>query len=270
MSATVNATNQAECTYNEKMMNHTFLYSQSARAVLASLLLAGCQLLPQSPTTTAEPQSEAPEPITSQAHTTECVAADTEQQKIADLTEQAALRTATLRITELETRVARLRYDLDLAEGTLVSAESGLQAGLGRTDAIARIAETQILYRHVADLNPKRQDLLAEAKAKLEQADHHFGESNFGVAVFFAQRGEHILNSVKDEVDRLSSAENAYVVRVETVNLRAAPSTNDAILLTLEHDTPIFREESSGEWLLVRTAAGRVGWVRGDLVQPVP
>ena len=251
-------------------MNHTFLCNKPVRTVLASLVLAGCQMLPQSPATTSESQSEATEPVTTQAQTMECVAAETEQHKIEDLTEQAALRTATLRITELESRVERLRYDLDLAEGTLISAESGLQAGLGRADAIARLAETQILYRHVADLNPKRQDLLEEAKTKLEQADRHFGDSNFSAAVFFARRGEHILNSVKEEADRLSSADNAYVVGAELVNLRAAPSTNDEILSTLERDTPIFREESSGDWLLVRTAGGRVGWIRGDLVRPVP
>ncbi|MDH3376029.1 MAG: SH3 domain-containing protein [Gammaproteobacteria bacterium] len=251
-------------------MNHAFLYSKPVRAVLMSLLLAGCQLLPQSPATTAESQSEAPESVTTAEPPAECVAAKTEQQEIEYLTGQVALRTATLRITELEARVKRLRYDLDLAEGTLVSAESGLQAGLGRADAIARLAETQILYRHVADLSPKRQDLLEEAKTKLEQADRHFGEFNFGAAVYFAQRGKHILNSIKEEVERLSSADNAYVVSVDTVNLRTAPSTNDAILLTLERDTPIFGEESSGEWLLVRTADGRLGWVRGDLVRSVP
>ena len=108
------------------------------------------------------------------------------------------------------------------------------------------------------------------AKTKLKQADRHIGESNFGAAIFFIQRGERILRSLQEQTERLANAENAYAVQADIANLRAAPSTDAVILLTLERDTPVFREESSGEWLLVRTLTGQVGWIHGNLVQPIP
>lgn len=251
-------------------MNHTIRYIKPWRAGLASLLLGGCQLLPGQPVPV--PEAPASEAITAQSNSTECIATETEQQTIENLTARAEWRTATMRIAELEATVQRLRYDLDAAEDTLLSTESGLQASLGRADTVARLAETQILFRHVADLNPRRQDLLTVAKTKLDQADRHIDESNFGAAIFFIQRGERILRSLQEQTERLASAENAYVVQVGTgtANLRAAPSTNAVILLSLERGTPVYREESSGGWILVRTSEGQVGWIHGNLVQPIP
>ena len=52
----------------------------------------------------------------------------------------------------------------------------------------------------------------------------------------------------------------------DELNVRAGPSTKEAILVVLTRGTPIFAQRARGPWLQVRTLKGQVGWVYESLV----
>jgi SH3-like domain-containing protein len=47
----------------------------------------------------------------------------------------------------------------------------------------------------------------------------------------------------------------------------AAPSTEADVLVLLAEATPVFPERSEGEWALVLTPSGTVGWVHQSLLR---
>jgi SH3-like domain-containing protein len=52
------------------------------------------------------------------------------------------------------------------------------------------------------------------------------------------------------------------------VNLRAGPSTDDRVLRVLVARTPVLPERRRGDWTLVLTPAGQIGWVHDSLLSP--
>ena len=48
----------------------------------------------------------------------------------------------------------------------------------------------------------------------------------------------------------------------------AAPSTDARVIAVLSDATPVFPERREDDWVLVRTAAGPVGWVHSSLLRP--
>ena len=51
------------------------------------------------------------------------------------------------------------------------------------------------------------------------------------------------------------------------VNLRAEPSTESPVVAVLPSELPVFPEGDSGEWVLVRTVSGKVGFVHAGLLR---
>jgi hypothetical protein len=174
------------------------------------------------------------------------------------------------RSNHLEREVKRLRADLDEAEESLIAIESGLLGVRGRADAVSDLAETRIEIARAARRAPWSVDRIEEAHEKLAEAERQFQRGHTGSAVFFASRARRIADSLKDEAQRVADTPGAGFVRGRRVNLRAGPSTRDDVLEVLVGSTPVFRERREGEWLMVRTAAGVVGWVHVSLVREDP
>jgi septal ring factor EnvC (AmiA/AmiB activator) len=143
----------------------------------------------------------------------------------------------------LERELARLRADLRAAEEAMVAIESGLRDVHSRADAVSSLAEA------------------AEAERQL-QAGHP------GSAVFFASRARRIAETLRAEGRQVASHASARFVRVRQLNLRAGPSTEHPVVTVLNEATPVFPQRRQGEWLLVRTVSGSVGWVHRSLVDP--
>ncbi len=170
------------------------------------------------------------------------------------------------RIQTLEREVSRLRGDLDEAESAMVAIESGLRGERTRADAVSALAEARISVERARSSTPWRSAEIAEVKERLEEAERQFQAGNPGSAVFFASRAQRIADSLREEAGRVSAAKGTRVVTAPRVNLRAGPSTTDAVLAVLPEATPVLPQRSEGEWVLVRTPDGAAGWVHASLL----
>jgi hypothetical protein len=171
------------------------------------------------------------------------------------------------RVKLLEHEIERLRDDVRSAEETLVAVESGMRGAQTRTELVSQQAETRIQLDRAAKRAPWRADAVAEARAKLAESDRQLAEGHVGSAIFFVSRASRIATTLLAEADRVSKTSGALYVRSGRVNLRAAPNTDSDVLALLPADLPVFREGDSGEWALVRTVSGQVGWVNERLLR---
>jgi hypothetical protein len=171
------------------------------------------------------------------------------------------------RVSRLEREVERLRADLAEAEQELVAAESGLRGSRSRADAISALAEARIQVERAAQRAPWRAPLLKEAEEKLDEAERLVEARNFGSAIFFASRAARIARNALEEARMAESESGARIISGRRVNLRDGPSTQHAVLAVLLVGTPVFPEREEGDWVLLRTADGPVGWVHHSLIR---
>ena len=167
----------------------------------------------------------------------------------------------------LEREVARLRADLQQAEESIVSLESGLRGLHTRADAVSAVAEARIALDRVGKTAPWRRDRIAEAREKLQEADLQLAADHLAAAMFFAARAQRITESLRVECDQVARWNARRVIRGDRVNLRAEPSERASILEVLLAQTPLYPERSLADWTLVRTPDGRVGWVHTTLLK---
>ena len=113
---------------------------------------------------------------------------------------------------------------------------------------------------------PWRREAVREAKLKLEDASRQIRAGHFGSAIFFAGRARRISEALIEESEAFDSSEKTRYVRGEGVRLRIGPSTEDTVVELLKRNTPVYRERTRGEWVLIRTASGLVGWVHASLL----
>lgn|GEM_PF-1072237 len=181
--------------------------------------------------------------------------------------DRAHARAEAAHIRELESEVERLRADLIEAEESLVAIESGLLGVRGRADAVSELAETRIEIARAARKAPWSLERIAEAKQKLAEAESQFQSGHTGSAVFFASRAQRIAEGLIDEAQRVADTPGASFVHGRRVNLRAGPSAEHEVLAVLVDSTPVFRERRDGEWSMVRTTTGMVGWIHVSLIR---
>jgi hypothetical protein len=167
----------------------------------------------------------------------------------------------------VEREVARLRADLQQAEDSIVQLESGLRGLHTRADAVSAVAEARIALDRVSKSVPWRHERVAEAHAKLEEADRQLASGHLGSAVFFAGRAQRITDSLRAEVQQVAKWSAHRVIRGDRVNLRSAPSESANVVDVLAAEMPLFPERSLPDWTLVRTPDGRVGWVHRALLK---
>ena len=166
----------------------------------------------------------------------------------------------------LEREVERLRADIAEAEQELVAVESGLRGSHSRADAISALAEARIQVDRARKRAPWRAPLLREAEEKLDEADRLVEATNFGSAIFFASRAARIARNTLEEAKMAESEPGARTISAQRVNLRGGPSTQHAVVAVLLSGMPVFLERDEGDWVLLRTADGSVGWVHSTLI----
>ena len=109
--------------------------------------------------------------------------------------------------------------------------------------------------------------MIKEARAKLGEADSQIQEGHFGAALFFVYRANRIAEQLEREAVVVSGRRGTKYVRVRRVNLRAGPSTSDAIVDVLSEGAPVFPELREDSWVLIRDTTGSVGWVHRSLLR---
>ena len=169
-----------------------------------------------------------------------------------------------------EREVERLRADLRDAEASIVALESGLRNERSRADAISTVAEARVALDRLEHTVPWRPDRVAEAHAKLEEAERQIESGHLGSALFFAARAKRITESLRAEVQQVSQWSDRRSVRGARVNLRTGPSLDYEVIRVLPGSTPVFRERQIGDWALVRVPDGRVGWIHAGLIEAAP
>jgi Bacterial SH3 domain len=167
----------------------------------------------------------------------------------------------------LEREVARLRADLQQAEESIVSLESGLRGLHTRADAVSAVAEARIALDRIERSAPWRRDRIAEAREKLAEADLQLSSDHLGAAMFFAARAQRITDALRAESEQVARWDTRRVIRGDRVNLRAEPTEHATIVEVLRAQTPLYPERSLPDWTLVRTPDGRVGWVHSTLLK---
>jgi hypothetical protein len=171
------------------------------------------------------------------------------------------------RVAYLEREIERLRQDLRQAEESLVAIESGLRDVHTRADAVSLLAEARIEVDRAARNIVWRPERMREAHAKLDEAERQLQAGHAGSAAFFASRARRIAQNLNDEASKLAHDDSTRFVRALRANLRAGPSIEHDVVETLEQATPVFAERQRGDWVLVRTLDGPVGWVHDSLLR---
>jgi hypothetical protein len=181
--------------------------------------------------------------------------------------ESVQQRAATEKLSYLDFEVKRLREDLQEAESSMLAIESGMRGQQSRADSVSAVAEARIAVERVAQTVPWRAEIVAEALQKLDEAERELKADHRTTAIFFASRARRIAATLDAEKQRVATTEKTRFVRARRINLRSGPSTEHLVLDVLDLDSPVFPERSEGGWLLVRTLAGRVGWIKSDLLR---
>jgi hypothetical protein len=211
-------------------------------AIGASLLLSGCAWF--APPPPAPAPAPAPEAIDASVYN------------------RAVAERAELLARENE----RLRADLRAAEETLLEVESGMRGTQRRAEAVSKLAEAHIQVDRAARRAPWRTASVAEARDKLAEAERQLADGHLGSAIFFVSRASRIAAALDAEADWAARWPGARRVRPRRANLRAQPSTESSVIDVLPEKLPVFVEATEGDWALVRTVSGQVGWLRGDLL----
>lgn len=171
------------------------------------------------------------------------------------------------RMKLLELEVDRLQADLRAAEQALVAMESGMRDGQTRAEAVSMLAEARIKVDRAGKRAPWRAEAVAEARAKLDEADRELGAGHIGSAVFFLSRASRIAATLLAEAELVGKTPSTRYVGGARVNLRAEPTTDSPVVAVLPVELPVFPEADTGEWVLVRTVSGKVGWVHASLLR---
>jgi hypothetical protein len=171
------------------------------------------------------------------------------------------------RLKLLELEIERLQADLRAAEETLMAIDSGLRGAQTRAEAVSRLAEARIRVDRAGERAPWRADSLAEARGKLDEAERQLAADHVGSAVFLVSRAARIAETLIAESELAAREATTRYVSAPRVNLRAEPNTGGAVVAVLPRELPVFPEAESGEWLLVRTVTGKVGWVHAPLLR---
>jgi hypothetical protein len=170
------------------------------------------------------------------------------------------------RMKLLELEIERLEADLRAAEQALVAVESGMRGAQTRAEAVSMLAEARIEVDRAGKRAPWRAEAVAEAQVKLDEADRQLGSGHIGSAIFFVSRASRIAATLLAEAELVGRTPTTRFVKGARVNLRAEPSTESSVVAVLPLELPVFPEADVGEWVLVRTVSGKVGWVHATLL----
>ena len=236
-------------------------------ALLSGFLLAGCSVL--EPVTPAERhRSSGDRDIYRRAENGRRELIEAEVKRLRTDLRQAERALVAAEEALVATRHALVTSEQALASSqqALVTTESGLRGQYTRADAVSAVAEARIRVGRAARSTPWRREAVREAKLKLEDASGQIRAGHFGSAIFFAGRARRISEALIEESEAFDSSEKTRYVRGEGVRLRIGPSREDTVVELLKRNTPVYRERSRGDWVLIRTASGLVGWVHTSLL----
>jgi Bacterial SH3 domain len=182
---------------------------------------------------------------------------------------EARVRRAEEEQRRLEERVGLLLKELELTETELVRTKAKVK-GQSKAEASSAVAEAQILLRRMAD-EKMRSPNLVRCQDLLDRAEQLLRDENYGGAAFFAMTAQDLVEQTRRlatdpaALDR-PAPKNTYVVASDTVNLRKAPGTTEAVVGQAPRGASVEASVVRGEWVKV-TYGGTDGWIYRPLLQ---
>ena len=131
---------------------------------------------------------------------------------------------------------------------------------------MSQLAGARIQVGRAAQRAPWRDDAIAEARGKLDEAGRQLDAGHIGSAIFFVSRASRIATTLLAEADRVGRSAGRRFVKGDRVNLRAEPSAEvlrrahvDRVkLLELENDR-LRADLDAAEGTLVAVESGMRG-----------
>jgi hypothetical protein len=171
------------------------------------------------------------------------------------------------RFERLQHEVERLRSDLKRAEEVLTSGPDSNGSGPSRANAVSGLAEASIRLERAATVASWRSAELDEARAKLAEADRQIQAGQFGASLFFSTRAARMVDALIREAGSAVRSKKTLWVNAPRLNVRSGPSTEHRVLAVVPRNAPVFEEKVDGNWALVRTPSGVLGWVYRPLLE---
>jgi len=251
---------------------HTFMPHRT-KGLLRSGLLASALLWWGCSGGQSAPAPE-PEPAPSDRSADLARTVERQGERIVSLEEELA--DLQLQLLGKDAEVAELRAQLNEAIQEVVRTKAKLQTVESRAEAASTMAEAEIALRAVRDAAPEPGPEVFQAERLLEAAAREFENENYGGSLYLASQVQSLVSigQVRLGGDDLSGRAGEVLfpipLRIEvarTSNVREGPGLDFDILFTLDADTPLTGLAYKDQWMRVRDARGRTGWIFHALVR---
>ncbi len=215
-----------------------------------------------------------PEPVSSDRSADLARTVDQQAERIRSLQEESA--DLQLQVLGKEAEVAELRAKLDEAIQEVVRTKAKLQSVESRAEAASTMAEAEIALRTVRDAAAEPGPEVFEAEQLLQMAAREFENENYGGSLYLASQAQSLVSigQVRLGGDDLPGRTGEVLfpipLRIEvarTSNVREGPGLNFDVLFTLQADAPLMGLAYKDQWVRVRDARDRTGWIFHALVR---
>ncbi len=181
-----------------------------------------------------------------------------------------------LTLVEKETQIKALQKKYDEAVQEVVRAKAKLHSLESKAEAASNMAEAEIALKALRTAGHTDGPEVIEAEHLLKMSAQEFKKHNYGGALYLASQAKGLVNI---GWGRLMGREKIAMVSGEVLfalplpllvlaksNVREGPGLDFEVLFTLEKGTPLFGHSYKDEWVRVKDADGRGGWIYQTLV----
>lgn len=218
------------------------------------------------------PVQQAPEPILMPPDTIVLVDTVVQMAEMREL--QRRVAALDLQMLEKDAQIAGLQRRLEEAIREVVRSMARAQSLATRAEAAAALAEAEVAVQAMQGRDPAG---ATQARRMLALGQTEFTDRNYGGAVYLAAQ---VKDAARDP--RAGAAPQAaqpgevkFAVPVPLIvgtrsNVRDGPGTTFAVVATLEKGTAVTGLAYLEEWVRIRDADGREGWMFRALLEGQP
>jgi uncharacterized coiled-coil protein SlyX len=248
-------------------MPYSRLHARRALVPALAPLLAACggKAPPPSPEPETVPPAEAAAPE-------EVVVLRVDTVTVRDALQDQRIARLELQVLEKEAEIEQLQVRLDDARREVVRAMAKLQSLATRAEAASAMAEAEVAVAALAGSPAGRgTPEVAQARSLLGMSTQEFNRANYGGALYLANQAKSIASAARSRVadagrggSRPGESMFAVPLRIQAMgrtNVREGPSTDEAVLYTVDRGAVLVAYAALGDWIRVTDVTGRPGWI---------
>ena len=178
-----------------------------------------------------------------------------------------------IQLMERDAQIEHLNARLEQALKEVVATMARLRSLATRAEAASAMAEADVMLKSIGDSGRSSPEL-RQASWFMEQSSAEFQRKNFGGALYLANQAKATarLHAPGSGVGEVRPGEVAFAAPVKLrasmdVNVRVGPGMNFPVAFVTDSGSALSGLSSLGEWVRVKTEAGKEGWVFGSLVR---